>query len=69
MIEVIRGHNPTIPSPILRAHNALSLSMARSEHHSPVDRLWRLIAQWTFLGGRYIGDILAIANNVMTPCF
>jgi len=39
-----------------------------------VDRLWRLIAQRTFLGGRYTGDILATVNNVRpppptTPCF
>ena len=32
---------------------------------SPVHRLWRLIA----LGGRYTGDILAIVNSVITPCF
>jgi len=32
-----------------------------------VDRLWRLIAQRTLLGGHCIGDILATVKNVTTP--
>jgi len=67
------GQNPTIPFPIFPLFFTpimhcqwQGLSTTVSNH---VDRLWRLIAQRMLLGGRYTGDILAVVNNFITPCF
>jgi len=56
-IEFVRGQNPTTPSPIFHPRNALSMAGLNTTVSSPVDRLWRLIAERTLLGGRCTGTV------------
>jgi len=68
----VGGENPTTPSPIFPLFFTPVMHCQWQDLNttvsSPVDRLWRLIAQRTLLGSHYTGNILAIVSNVITPC-
>ena len=65
---LVGGQNPTIPSPIFTSFFTpimhcqwQGLSTTASNH---VDRLWRLIAQRTLVGGRYTGRDVSQTSHV-----